>query len=182
LSNPPDRRPNDKLNHFRVCGNDRVWHEAEAEIRGETVHVWSDKVSKPAGVQYAYSAVPENSNLCNKAGLPATPFAVVNGDFIFEEDDLEKAAALKAKYAQWTDPNYPILQVAEYYRDGVILQRDKPIQVWGHANRGVEVTVNLDGEIKKVSPNEYEQWSVTFPSRPASSEPITLEIKSSHRF
>ena len=173
---------NDKLNHFRVCGDDRVWYEAEGEIRGETVHVWSDKVSKPTGVQYAYSAVPENSNLYNKAGLPATPFAVVNGDYIFEEDDLEKAAALKAKYAQWTDPNYPILQVAEYYRDGVILQRDQPIQVWGHANRGVEVTVNLDGEIKKVSPNEYEQWSVTFPSRPASSEPITLEIKSSHGF
>ena len=179
---PARPTPNDKLNHFRVCGDDRVWYEAVAEIRGEAVHVWSDKVSKPTGVQYAYSAVPENSNLYNKAGLPATPFAVVNGDFIFEEDDLEKAAALKAKYAQWTDPNYPILQVAEYYRDGVIVQRDKPIQVWGHANRGVEVTVNLDGEIKKVSPNEYEQWSVTFPSRPASSEPITLEIKSSHGF
>ena len=179
---PAKPTPNDKLNHFRVCGDDRVWYEAEAEIRGETVHVWSDKVSKPTGVQYAYSAVPENSNLYNQAGLPATPFAMVKGKFIFEEDDLEKAAALKAKYAQWTDPDYPILQVAEYYRDGVILQRDQPIQVWGHANRGVEVTVNLDGEIKKVSPNEYEQWSVTFPSRPASSEPITLEIKSSHGF
>ncbi len=179
---PAKPTPNDKLNHFRVCGDDRVWYEAEAEIRGETVHVWSDKVSKPTGVQYAYSAVPENSNLYNQAGLPATPFAMVKGKFIFEEDDLEKAAALKAKYAQWTDPDYPILQVAEYYRDGVILQRDQPIQVWGHANRGVEVAVNLDGEIKKVSPNEYEQWSVTFPSRPASSEPITLEIKSSHGF
>jgi sialate O-acetylesterase len=179
---PARPTPNHKLNHFRVCGNDRVWHEAVAEIRGETVHVWSDKVSKPAGVQYAYSAVPENSNLYNKAGLPATPFAVVNGDFIFEEDDLEKAAALKAKYAQWTDPDYPILQVAEYYRDGVILQRNQPIKVWGHANKGVEVTVKLDDQIKKVTPNELEQWSVTFSARPASSEPITLEIKSSHGF
>ena len=80
------------------------------------------------------------------------------------------------------DPNYPILQVAEYYRDGVILQRDQPIKVWGHANRGVEVTVRLDGDAKKVSPNELEQWSVTFPGRKASSVPITLEIKSSHGF
>ena len=179
---PAKPTPNDKLNHFRVCGNDRVWYEASAEIRGDVVHVWSDKVLKPAGVQYAYSAVPENSNLYNKAGLPATPFAVVDGEFIFEEDDLEKAAALKAKYAQWTDPDYPILQVAEYYRDGVILQRNQPIKVWGHANRGVEVTVKLDDQIKKVSPNELEQWSVTFSARPASSEPITLEIKSSHGF
>ena len=146
---PAKPTPNDKLNHFRVCGNDRVWHEAVADIQGETVHVWSDKVSKPVGVQYAYSAVPENSNLYNKAGLPATPFAVVDGEFIFEEDDLEKAAALKAKYAQWTDPDYPILQVAEYYRDGVILQRNQPIKVWGHANKGVEVTVKLDERRKK---------------------------------
>jgi sialate O-acetylesterase len=179
---PAKPTPNDKLNHFRVCGNDQVWYEAVAEIRGDVVHVWSEKVSKPAGVQYAYSAVPENSNLYNKAGLPATPFAVVDGKFIFEEDDLEKAAALKAKYAQWTDPDYPILQVAEYYRDGVILQRNQPIKVWGHANKEVEVTVKLDDQIKKVSPNELEQWSVTFSARPASSEPITLEIKSSHGF
>jgi sialate O-acetylesterase len=179
---PARPTPNDKLNHFRVCGDDRVWHEAQAEISGEVVHIWSDKVSKPTGVQYAYSAVPENSNLYNKAGLPATPFALVNGEFIFEEDDLEKAAALKAKYAQWTDPNYPILQVAEYYRDGVILQRNQPIKVWGHANKGVEVTVKLDDQIKKVTPNELEQWYVTFSARSASSEPITLEIKSSHGF
>ena len=179
---PAKPTPNDKLNHFRLCGNDRVWHEAVAEIQDETVHVWSDKVLKPAGVQYAYSAVPENSNLYNKAGLPATPFSVVDGEFIFEEDDLEKAAALKAKYAQWTDPDYPILQVAEYYRDGVILQRNQPIKVWGHANKGVEVTVKLDDQIKKASPNELEQWSVTFSARPSSSEPISLEIKSSHGF
>ena len=40
----------------------------------------------------------------------------------------------------------------------------------------------MDGETKKVSPNELEQWSVTFSARPASSEPISLEIKSSHGF
>ena len=128
--------PDAKLNHFRLCGKDGKWHAAEAKIMGVTVEVTSELVPLPTGVQYAYSAVPENSNLYNKAGLPATPFAVVDGKFIFEEDDLEKAAALKAKYAQYTDPNYPILQLAEYYRDGVVLQRNQPIQVWGHANRG----------------------------------------------
>ena len=172
----------EKLNHFRLCGSDGVWHAAQAEILGDAVRVSSEQVPQPIGVQYAYSAVPENSNLYNMAGLPATPFAVVDGKFIFEEDDLGKVAALKAKYAQWTDPNYPILQVAEYYRDGVILQRDQPIKVWGHANRGVEVTVRLDGDAMKVSPNELEQWSVTFPPRKASSVPITLEIESSHGF
>ena len=179
---PATPTPEDKLNHFRLCGEDGIWHEAEAQIQGEAVLVLSNKVSKPVGVQYAYSAVPGNSNLYNQAGLPATPFAVVDGKFIFEEDDLQKAAALKAKYAQYTDPNHPILQVAEYYRDGAILQRDQPIKVWGHANKEVEVTVVLDGEVLKVSPNDLEQWSVTFPARKASSKPVVLEIKSSHGF
>ena len=179
---PARPTPSDKLNHFRVCGADKKWHAAEAVIVGDTVVVSSGKVPAPIGVQYAYSAVPENSNLYNKAGLPATPFAEIDGKLIFEEDDLEKAAALKAKYAQYTDPNYPILQVAEYYRAGVILQRNHPIQVWGHANRGVKVTVTLDGVTQSVSPNDLEQWSVTFPARKASTRPITLEVKSSHGF
>ena len=147
---------------------------------GDTVVVTSGKVSAPIGVQYAYSAVPENSNLYNKAGLPATPFAMIDGKFIFEEDDLEKAAALKAKYAQWTDPDYPILQVAEYYRDGVILQRNQPIRVWGPANEGVTVKVNLGGAVQTVVANDLQQWSVTFPARKASSQPITLNITTTH--
>lgn len=174
--------PKDKLNHFRLCGEDKKWHPAEAKIVGDLVEVISPKVPIPIGVQYAYSAVPEQSNLYNKAGLPATPFALINKEFIFEEDDLEKAAALKAKYARWTDPDYPILQVAEYYRDGVILQRDQPIRIWGHVNKGVELTVSLDGDQKKVRPNELEQWEVSFPPRQASTKPIVLTIKSSHGF
>ena len=143
---PAKPTPGGKLNHFRLCGKDGKWHAAEAKITGDAVVVTSERVDAPVGVQYAYSAVPENSNLYNKAGLPVTPFAVVDGKFVFEEDDLAKAAALKAKYAQWTDPNYPILQVAEYYRDGVILQAQPTDPSLGHANEGVEVTVTLDGK------------------------------------
>ena len=69
---------------------------------------------------------------------------MIDGKFIFEKDDLEKAAALKARYARYTDPDYPILQVVEYFREGAIIQRQRPIPVWGHANQGVRVTVTLD--------------------------------------
>ncbi|PHS04719.1 MAG: hypothetical protein COA78_16215, partial [Blastopirellula sp.] len=146
---PAKPTPGDKLNHFRLYGKDNKWHAADAIIDGDTVVISSKKVSEPIGVQYAYNAVPENSNLYNKAGLPATPFASINGKLIFEEDDLEKAAALKEKYARYTDPNYPILQVVEYYRDGVIIQRGKTIRIWGHANQGVQLTVTLGGVVRK---------------------------------
>jgi len=179
---PARPTPDDKLNHFRLCGRDKVWHAAEAVIRGDTVVVTSERVPEPIGVQYAYCAVPENSNLYNRAGLPATPFAAINGELILEEDDLEKAAALKAKYAQYTDPDYPILQVVEYFRDGAIIQRNKPIPVWGHANQGVTVTVTLGGITRSAVANELQQWSVEFPPFDASAKPITLSVRSSHGF
>jgi len=177
---PARPTPNTPLNHFRLCGLDKKWHPAEARIVGDTVVVISKNVPKPIGVQYAYNAVPENSNLYNRAGLPATPFAMIGGKFIFEEDDLEKAATLKAKYAQYTDPDYPILQVAEYYRDGVILQRNQPIRIWGHANEGVTVKIDFGGAMQTVVANDLQQWSVTFPVRKASPQPITLNITTSH--
>lgn len=177
---PAKPTPDEKLNHFRLCDENNKWHAAEAVIDGDTIVVTAGSVSNPIGVQYAYNAVPENSNLYNKAGLPATPFAMVNGKFIFEEDDLEKAAALKARYAQYTDPDYPILQVVEYFRDGAIIQRDQPIPVWGHANEGVEVTVTLGGVTKTAVANSLQQWAVEFPPFSASSKPITLQVEASH--
>ena len=177
---PAKPTPNEKLNHFRLCGEDKKWYAAEAVIDGDTVVVTAGNVPKPIGVQYAYNAVPENSNLYNKAGLPATPFAMIDGQLIFEEDDLEKAAALKAKYAQYTDPDYPILQVVEYFRDGAIIQRDKSIPIWGHANKGVEVKVTLGGVTKTTVANDLQQWAVEFPALEASVKPITLNVESSH--
>ncbi|MBT8038131.1 MAG: sialate O-acetylesterase [Verrucomicrobiae bacterium] len=177
---PAKATPDAKLNHFRLCGKDKKWHTADAVIVGDTVVVSSQSVPAPMGVQYAYNSVPENSNLYNQAGLPATPFAAINGKLIFEEDNLAQLAAQKAKYARYTDPNYPILQVAQYYRDGAILQRDKPIPVWGHANQGVKVTITLGGVTKTAVANDYQQWAVEFPAMKASTQPITLTVESSH--
>lgn len=80
----------------------------------------------------------------------------------------------------YTDPDYPILQVAEYYRDGAIIQRGRPIPVWGHANQGVAVTVTLGGVTQSAVANDRQQWSVSFPALTASTQPITLSVKSSH--
>ena len=136
--------------------------------------------SEPVGVQYAYSAAPQNANLYNKSGLPATPFAAVDGKLVFEEDEPGKAAAEKAKYAQYTDPDFPVFTVAAHYRDGAIIQRDRPIPVWGFANKGVEVTVTLGGVTQTAVANDRQQWSVSFPALKASTQPITLSAKASH--
>jgi hypothetical protein len=178
---PAKPSPGEKLNYFRLCGADKKWHAAEAKIIGETVVVTSPNVPKPVGVQYAYSAVPEGANLYNMAGLPATPFSQIDGQFILTNYEQKKAQD-KVKYAKFIDPNHPQLQVAEYYRDGVIIQRGKPIPVWGHANTGETVTVTLGGVTHTAVPNKYQQWSVYFPPLEASTQPITLSVKTTNGF
>ena len=61
------------LKGFTIAGADKVFHPAQAEIRGQTIVVASDAVSRPVAVRYGWANVPEG-NLFNRAGLPASPF------------------------------------------------------------------------------------------------------------
>ncbi len=62
---------------FTVCGEDKVFHNAKAEIAGDTVVVTCDAVAKPVAVRYGWADHPV-CNLCNKEGLPASPFRTDN--------------------------------------------------------------------------------------------------------
>ncbi len=62
------------LSHFAIAGADKRFVWANARIEGNTVVVWSDEVSEPLFVRYAWADNPEGANLSNKEGLPASPF------------------------------------------------------------------------------------------------------------
>lgn len=63
------------LHGFAICGNDRTFVKADAEIISKnTVAVYSEKVSLPTAATYAWSSFNMNSNLCNSAGIPAVPY------------------------------------------------------------------------------------------------------------
>jgi len=61
------------LQGFAVCGEDKKFVWAKAEIVGKTVVVSSPEVAKPVAVRYGWADCPV-VNLWNQAGLPATPF------------------------------------------------------------------------------------------------------------
>lgn len=63
----------DRLAGFTIAGEDRKFHNAEAEIKGETIVVRSDMVSKPVAVRFGWANFPV-VNLWSKGGLPAVPF------------------------------------------------------------------------------------------------------------
>jgi len=64
---------NQPLTWFEIAGQDRSFYKAKAEIDGETVLVWNERIDEPVAVRFGWHqlAVP---NLGNKEGLPASPF------------------------------------------------------------------------------------------------------------
>ena len=65
------------LKWFEIAGDDHIFYNAEADIAGDTVVVWSPRVAAPKAVRFGWHelAVP---NLANKEGLPASPFRTDN--------------------------------------------------------------------------------------------------------
>ena len=61
------------LRGFAIAGDDRKFTNAQAEIRGNEVVVWSPKVSRPVAVRYGWADYPLG-NFWSKDGLPASPF------------------------------------------------------------------------------------------------------------
>ena len=61
------------LKGFAIAGSDKKFVNAQAEIRGAQVMVWSPLAAKPAAVRYGWATHPVG-NLWNREGLPASPF------------------------------------------------------------------------------------------------------------
>jgi sialate O-acetylesterase len=59
---------------FEIAGADRVYHPAEARLEGERVILSSPAVAQPVAARYAWKDDPQDANLQNGAGLPASPF------------------------------------------------------------------------------------------------------------
>jgi|GEM_PF-825450 len=52
--------------------------------------------------------------------------------------------------------------LAGMFVNGVILQREKPLPIWGHAPAGAGVRVSLAGRNEEATADENGQWQVTF--------------------
>lgn len=67
---------------FSICGPNKVWHWATGTIVGDSqCEVWSDEVSSPIAIRYAWANNPD-CNLYSNDGLPATPFRTDNFEML----------------------------------------------------------------------------------------------------
>jgi sialate O-acetylesterase len=63
-----------KLQQFAIADADMKFVWARARIKGDKVIVKSRKIKDPVVVRYAWADNPEEANLYNREGLPASPF------------------------------------------------------------------------------------------------------------
>lgn len=62
------------LKGFAIAGTDRKFRWAFAYIKDEKVVVWHPDIKSPVAVRYGWSDNPDDLNLYNVEGLPASPF------------------------------------------------------------------------------------------------------------
>ena len=66
---------------------------------------------------------------------------------------------------------------ASVFADRMVLQRDRPVCVWGTAEAGEQVTVEFAKQKKSVATDALGRWLVTLDGLPASAEPRELTVR-----
>ncbi|MHC4886586.1 MAG: hypothetical protein ACYTGH_16035 [Planctomycetota bacterium] len=65
-----------------------------------------------------------------------------------------------------------------FFTKNMVLQRNKPVPVWGWAEAGETVTVNFAGQEASATTDDRGSWKVILKAMPASNEGQVLTIKS----
>ncbi|WP_372014855.1 sialate O-acetylesterase [Pseudoxanthomonas sp. 10H] len=68
------------------------------------------------------------------------------------------------------------LELPLLFSDGAVLQRDRPLPVWGQAAPGAKVQVELDGHRAQAVAGDDGRWSVRLPAH-AAGGPYTLVVR-----
>jgi len=69
------------------------------------------------------------------------------------------------------------LSVSNVFQTNMVIQRDKPVVVWGWAAPGEEVTVEFVGRKAGVTAGNDRSWRVSLPAMPANASPQTMTVK-----
>jgi sialate O-acetylesterase len=84
------------------------------------------------------------------------------------------AAAAASGGTTLAQPQHPLLNAM--FQDHAVLQRDRPIPVWGDAKPGDEITVRVNGAAVRVHADSSGHWRATLPAMSAGG-PYALELR-----
>ncbi|MDT8389327.1 MAG: DUF6288 domain-containing protein [Lentisphaeria bacterium] len=70
------------------------------------------------------------------------------------------------------------LELSRYFGSDMVLQRDKPVVIWGKAKPGDEVTVDFADQSARATTDKDGRWTVTLKAMKASAKPQKLSVHS----
>ncbi len=105
----------------------------------------------------------EKSIFCLIAGL----FVVT----VFAEEDSE----INPNLIPPVEKKIESLLIPDLFSNGMVIQQEKPIRIWGEGNPGQSIEVELEGETKKAA-FEGNRWSVEFPPQKAAGQVLSIKI------
>ena len=84
----------------------------------------------------------------------------------------------KTRFAWWVlclaQPLMAEVKFSPMFQDGAVLQREKPVPVWGWADAGKAVTVSFGGQTKSTKADGHGRWQVQLDPLQTSAEGRTL--------
>lgn len=67
-------------------------------------------------------------------------------------------------------------KLAGIFADNLVLQRDRPVPVWGEAENGQEIKVTFGNQMKTTTADKTGRWMVELDPMPANKSPQVLEV------
>ncbi|WP_415663404.1 sialate O-acetylesterase, partial [Rariglobus hedericola] len=77
-------------------------------------------------------------------------------------------------------PLHAAVSLAPLFADGAVLQREKPVPVWGTASAGEKISVNFAGQTLTTTADSKGYWRVNLAALPASSSPRDLIVNATN--
>jgi sialate O-acetylesterase len=107
----------------------------------------------------------------------------VNGIFMIRfqmmtQNEMFKTVVLAALTA-FCSAAFADARMPQIFSDGMVLQREMPVPVWGWAGAGEEVTIEFGVQKKTAKADAEGKWMVKLDPLKVSSEPMTMTVSSS---
>ena len=71
--------------------------------------------------------------------------------------------------------------LAPLFADGMVLQRDQPIRIWGTADVAEKVKVGFAGQNAETTTGPDRRWLVMLPAQPVSAQNRDLQIRGNNK-
>jgi len=68
------------------------------------------------------------------------------------------------------------VELPRVFGNDMVVQRDKPVNVWGWGEPGETITVEFNGQRKSADVRDDGRWLLTLNSMPANARPQTLKV------